>query len=410
MAQAPVTNLEEALTAILAGDPIARSPKLPPVEVLGPVDHGADLVAFAEAVKRVETGEGGPGQELGRMAWHGDGPTVPLARGYLWRQAENRLGGLVSQDDGDTLVDLVTPLRTVPTDAAHARDPLSFLIDEGARRVYGERQVLEGWLAGPGIPSGPVVRALQGPATTRLAGSPAGRLLAARTARGEVGEGFALLERATLLSLTRTAADRDGEQAAWADMLLAAREELGTEDPEGALLDAAFESLLAGAADDEVAGAALVALAGRRWLGRCADVPCDGLDRTALFTAARGYGGRADALARVWAVVALKDAMDGMDAGHDTVVYPKAALQLLDALHGTGAGPLDASVLMKNRADAGTWLSLSRAVGGDGATDWGSAREALVGHATTIVDDALAVHQDGPLKPLLTRVRSRLAR
>lgn len=407
-AQGPVSTLTEALSATLAGDPLARSPRLLSVQTLGDIEGTAPLVRFGERVRSVEAGDAPMGDALRPLAWHHDGIGVPLARGYLYRQVEHHLAGLRGED-ALPLVELLTPLRTAEADASLTRDPLAFLEDDRAKRVYGERQVLEGWLHVRSAPVQPIQEALRRPEHTGLSGSPTGRLLLARDAEGDAATGWEALEQATLLALTRTAADRDREQAAWAEVLLEARESLGTDDPEGLLLERAFDGLLANAADDDTAGAALVALAARRWRGSCPDRPCDGLDRTGLFAAATDYGSRARRVATVWQVIALKDALDGMEAGRDSVLFPRLVRDLVDVLHGTGARPIDASLLMKSRPDAGTWLALSRATGADSALDWGMARNALAAHGVRVVDEALTEHPDGPLRPLLARIRSRIA-
>ena len=409
LAAAPVTTLEEALTATLGGDPLARSPKLLPKGTLAGIEGSEPLREVGQAIRSVEQGALAVDAALRPLAWQDDRLVVPLARGYLYRRVENQLAGVVADEDARPLVTLLTPLRVTEADAALTRDPLGFLADEKARRLYGERQVLDGWLHDPDAPLGPVQAALSRPDHTRLADSPSGRLLLARGSRGDTETAWSDLERATRLALTRVAADRDKEQAAWADLLLAEREALDTEDPIGHLLERSFDGLLAGAADDDTAGAALVALAARRWEDSCPDAPCMGLDRVELLGVASRYGERAAALATVWRVIALKDALDGMEAGQDSVLFPKLVVDLTDVLHGTGARPLDASLLMKARPDAATWLSLSRAVGAETALDWGMARNALAEHGVRVVDDALAKHEDDVLQPLLARIRNRIA-
>ncbi len=403
-----VRSLDEAYRVMLRNDPLARRPRLLPAPMLDRVDPSGELARFSNTIREVEAGRVAPARALGQQAWK-DGPHA-LARGYLWGLAENRLAGMAGSTDLPPLVELITPLLASDEDG----DPLGFLDTEEAIRRYGERQVLEGWLHPAQKPPAPVAEALNEERHARLAALPAGRLILARLGPSPTdardSDGFALLERATLLALTRASADRAHEHAAWADLLLAAREELQTDDPIGLLLDRSFDALLPFAARDEEAGAALVVIGARRWRGRCPDPPCDGLDRTALLAAARRYGGRAASLAAVWQVIALKDALDGMDAGHDTVAFPRAVRRLVDALHGTGAGPLRDTLLLTPRPNPGTWADLAEAVGGETATDWPSARAALERHAKAVVSDALTIADSPETIAILRRISERMNR
>lgn len=412
MEAASFDTLPSTLTWMLGTDPIARTARFPENAVFERLEGTSDLATLARSIRALEAGDGEPALELQRSTGPSAGLAAPFTRGYLLARAENLLAGLTPSAGQPPLHAYITPLRRQASDEALPRDPLSFLEDTDARRFYGERWVLTSWLSQPDHPLEPVQAALANPQHSRLATTPTGRLLLSSHGASDapVGPGMALLERATLLSLTRAAADRDTEQAAWADLKLDAMEELQTQDPEHALLDASFEGLLPASADRTARGAALVAIAADRWRGGCTDEPCDGLDRTETFAMARTFGPEVERLAVVWQVIALKDALDSMEAGKDTVLFPRAALQLADALHGTGAGPIDASLLMRSRPSPATWLSLARATGGETATDWGTARNRLAQHVTGVVDQALLHHEDGPLKPLLERVRERVAR
>lgn len=402
---------EASLIRYLVGDdPLVRAPRLPDPAEVEPVSE--PIADWVREVARLERGDGQVARQLQQLEERFPGTVVvPLARGYRLRMAENQLGNLVQQEDpADRIAALLSPLQTHAAGASLAKDPLHFLgSDPEARevRAYGDRWVLGGWLHAPDLPIQPVAEALARPQWDRLANLPIGQLLRSRDAAGDPSQGFAALEQATVLSLQRAAADRDNEQAAWADTLLDAREQYGVDDPVRLLLERANIGLTASARDDDAAGSALVAATGMRWLEVCPAPPCVGLDRTELFRAAESWGARSRASARVWQVIALKDAIDTMEVGHDTVLFPRAAVKLADALMGTGARSLDTGMLRRARGDEATWLSITRAVGGDASTDWAGARVALGRHLALACDRALEDHQTGPMKPLLERIARR---
>ncbi|MEZ4323464.1 MAG: hypothetical protein R3F61_38730 [Myxococcota bacterium] len=408
-------NREALVDAIVARDPLVRAPALPDAAHALTLD--APVGSWIEEVKALEEGDGDPALIMGQVEErYPESEVVAFSRGYRLRRAENRLGNLTGSGDGALGVDLallVTPLRQGPESEGLTRSPMRFLGDDPGKalHVYGERWVLAGWLASPRLRTSPVTRALDQPQYDGLSESPTGRILANRATSGEPSAaGLAALERATLLSLTRAAADRDSEQAAWADLKQAAREELGVDGPEEALLELAYTELSAATASDTAAAGAWVSATGLRWLDACPDAPCGGFDRTEAFTNATRWGAEIAPLAHAWRVIALKDAIDTMDAGHDTILFPTAIVQLADALLGTGAGPLDMAILRRSRGDATVWLGLARAVGADGATDWGSARTALGAHLEAVAKSAIEANPDNELTPLLERVAKRAVR
>jgi len=405
---------EDLLEALVGIDPLVRAPSLPSPDRAR--EHDADIAAWIEEVKRLEAGDGNAGLLMDQIEErYPKHEVVALARGYRLRRAENRTGNLTGSESGELgtdLAQLLTPLRSTEATEGLTRSPMIFLGDDVSQgmRVYAERWVLAGWMVAPGLHTAPVTRALGSPQYDGLSESPLGRLLRNRETEASTEEGLALLTRATLLSLTRSAADRDTEQAAWAELKFDAREELHADEPEAALLQAAYDALAVGTRSDTNFVGGWVAATGLRWLDACADSPCGGLDRTEAFTHAARWGGPTRGLADVWRVIALKDAIDTMDAGHDTILFPTAIVQLADALLGTDAGPLHLSDLQKSRPDSGVWLDLSRAVGADGSTDWGETRSALGRHLEVVTDTALASNPDNDFTPLLQRIRKRAVR
>ncbi len=415
-AQRTLQTLDDAIAALVGADPLVRSASLPDLDALMAIEGSAPLVEFVEQVKALEQGDGQAERSMQQLeeSW----PTsvvVALSRGYRLRVTENLLGNMalpVGQRDTAILA-LVTPLQAAPDGAALNRGPLDWLVLDGETepivRSYAERWVLQGWLSDPGVRLDAAAEALQADMYDGLARTPTAALLLARNAdaAGPSESGLAKLERSARLALVQAAADRDREQAAWSDRRKEAAEELGVDDPIHHLLSEAVTELTAAAGDDEAAGGALLALAAMRWRGSCDDSPCRGLDRVATMATARRYGPRVDAVGQLWQVIALKEALDTMEVAHDTVMYPEGSLALVDAVLGTGGGPLDDQVLRKRRPDAGVWLAVARAVGEEGVTAWEGARAALGQHLKNEADDARQGVDDEEIASLLERISAR---
>lgn len=409
----PITDLTSAVAAVLRRDPLARSPYLPARIALEPVLGAEPLVAFSEAVGALEASNEGIGRamQVVEERWEGT-VAVPLSRGYRLRIAENILanGTTDPEQTQARLVELLTPLAAGAGDPALTRMPFAFLGPDASIRAYGERWVLESWLAGPSIPLAPLGPLLGAPQYDSLRTSPVGALIIARItgAAADPAAPWADLERATRLALTAAAADRDAEQAAWAVEKSAAAAELGG-DPVETLLRRAAAGLTAAASRDRAAGGALLALAALRWEGACADAPCGGLDRVQGMRSAARWDPDVAALAACWQVLALKEALDSLEAGRATAMFPRGIADLADALIGTGAGAIEAPALRKARADAQVWLTVARAVGVDGETDWDGARVALGKHLARTASAAMDVAPTAELRDLLQRIVRRAA-
>ncbi|MEQ1501747.1 MAG: hypothetical protein ABMB14_05925 [Myxococcota bacterium] len=410
-----ITDAGSAIRVILGKDPLGRSPALPEPALLEPIEGGPPLAAFVRQIHEVESGEGPVQRGLQQVEdeWRGTA-AVPLSRGYRLRIAENQLANRLGDPDTaerDVLV-LITPLSDSGVDPTLPRRPLAWLggMDHpDLIRQYAERWVLTSWVGAPGIPLAPVTAALAAPQYDALRESPAGRLITARAAgaSGDPTPGLADLRRATMLALARAGADRDAEQGAWADQKKAAADELGDPDPIGKLLERAADTLTAAAADDRAAGGALLAGSALRWIGRCPDAPCVGIDRVEGMAAAARWSPEIAELAAIWQVVALKETLDSFEVGRETGLFPDITVQLADALLGTGAGPLDAQILRKQRPDAVVWLAVCRAVGAEGITDWEGARVALGQHLAREASRAAGLTTDQSAVATLERIRKR---
>jgi hypothetical protein len=394
-----LSTREDALRYVMAGDPLVRKPKLPPDEVLSTIPGGEALYLTASEIRRFE----GPGHDLvGGLKLIGERrpgtETAVITRGYRLGLADRLLGTWASAPTDPALHDLAPLLSGLLRDeqaTQRSHHALEVLADEGypfpeAVRRYGDRWVLAAWLDGPDVPLGPVVDALAAPSYDLLRESRLGALIVARHARraGDPAPGLSDLTRATGLALQKASSDRHQEQGAWSDVRRAAATELGADDPIGFLLDRALDRLTDAAADPEAAGGALVALSARRVVGGCDWKPCHGPDRVAALAVPGRYGPRSEALARAWRVVALKEALDTMDVAHDTVLFRRALLDLVDALIGTGSAPMPAGVLSRAGPEPEVWALLGAAVGEPTTGTWEACRIALGRHLASAAKSA----------------------
>jgi hypothetical protein len=425
-----ITDVRSALKAMVGRDPLARSPVLPDPQMLEELPDGAPLAAFVRQVHSAELGQGSMDRLLQQVEdeWRGT-PAVPLSRGYRLRLAENQLANKLNESESteQSIVTLITPLTPGIADPTLPRRPLEWLggklaplspeepatdpdSDRNASvRRYAERWVLAGWLSSPTIPVEVLVEPLEAPQYDALRTSGLGELVLARAqgAKAEPGPGMEKLKRATSLALMRAAADRDSEQAKWADEKSRAEAETGDPDPVGKLLEQAVADLSAGAGQEKAAGGALLALGALRWVDRCETPPCEGLDRVETFAHAARWDPEIAELAAIWQVVALKETLDSLDVGRDSPLFPQLAVDLTDVLVGTGAGPLEAPLLRKQRPDAQTWLVVARAVGSEGVSDWEGARVALGEHLQGEAQRASAATSEASWKELLDRIAGR---
>ena len=418
-AEVPESALKEpadVLRYTLRGDPLARTPATPPPDALATSGASPAYRSWEQAVRQLEQGTGDAASALQRV--EDDWPNteaVALSRGYRLRLIQGILAAdpELHQEEALVLLSRVRPgSSTTPPPGA----PLAWLSppDAGSDPVlrYADRWVLQGWLSGPAVDVAPVAEALGGVALDRLRDHPLGAALIARGsgASGDPSPALEALRLATRLALERAAADRDGEQDDCAELRDAEAAKIGGADPIGHHLDAAVAAAAPIAKDDRAAGVVVLGVHARRWYGGCADEPCTGLDRSEAFGVAGRYDAEVARIASVWQVIALKEAIDTMDVGHDTVMFPRAMVDLLDALLGTGAGPFDADLLRTRKPDAVTWLALGRALGTDACTDWASARASLGVHLANAVSAVRAGRTDPREVELLDRIARRATR
>lgn len=418
---APITDLTSATAAVIGRDPLGRSPYLPEADVLAAVAGAESLSAFVSTVRGLQSeAEVGPAMRAVEDDWRGT-VAVPLARGYRLRVAESVLAaGMLDAEALEVrVIHLVAPLGQGKPDTTLPRLPFAFLDEDASStrpaslrisriRNYAERWALEGWLDGPNIPLSPLRPVLAEPQYDALRTSPVGALILARIegAAADPSGGWADLERATTLALAQVAADRGAEQQGWAERENALRTELG-ETPVDTLLRRAVSGLTAAASRDRAAGGAFLAMAALRWRGSCSEQPCAGLDRVDTMRAAARWDDDVASLAACWQVLALKDALDTLDAGRDSILFPDAAARLTDALIGTGAGPIELTLLRKSRPDGQVWLTLSRSVDVQGSTTWEDARVSLGRHLERAATQAMSRAPNAELRDLLQRIARR---
>jgi hypothetical protein len=411
-----ITDLRSALAQLTRTDPLVRAPKLLEASVYDSVDQGPPLAAYVRRVRMLERGEGQVERELQQLEDEYSGTAVvALSRGYRLRIIENILATTPELDERIEvqIALLLTPLQGASTEETLPQPPLAWLQGDDALaervRHVGDRWALAAWLESPDIPLAPVGEALDSPLYDGLVQTPVGALVAARAAgnTGDTQVGLEALKRATQLALVQAAADRDQEQAAWADLRRAEAKALGVEDPIRQLLQRASTDLTEVAGNNDAAGGALLALAALRWKDACGAPPCGGVDRVHWMHISGRWSDAIAPLAATWKVIALKESLDGMDVGHDTVLFPRATLALTDALLGSGAGPLDLSLLRRRRPEPQVWLELARATGSEGATDWSDARVAIGEHLRAQTHLALELSSDEEIRPLLERISTR---
>lgn len=353
----------EKLAWMVGSDPLVRRPSLPAQDgVPGGLDGYLALARLEDSTPQRwwEVEAGG----AGTLA-------VPFARGARLATLETAVG------DAELAESWLLPLPAARGAADDlVRAPLAWLgaSDPAALLAVVERQVLLGWLDGPGIDVRPAVKALDTPTYDRLAVTPAGRLLLARGRAAAdataAAQGRAWLEDATWLAMLAVAADRDEEQVKFKATRAEVATRLGVQgDPVPSLLTRADEHLARDAATPASLGGALLAQAALRWTGKCPDAPCGGLDRVAAMQAAGRWDPGVASLAAAWQVVALDAALDHLEVAYDRPTFPAALDEVVEALVALGDGSVDRTVLRRARPGPALHLALCRAAGGgDGTT------------------------------------------
>lgn len=395
----PAARLEEEPAEIeawhswlLHGDVLARRPRAPTALP----DPG--LAAWAEAAR-------GSGESA--AFWRAEGgaagtPSLPLLRGARLASVEALPGDPTGRSAW------IVPLSD-PGGATleGVRAPLSWLGATNDEELFAvlERGVLLAWLDAPGLAWTAVAGRLADPDLSRLAATPAGAILLARSAPASPASG-ATVRSATELALLQAAADLPSEHEAV--RRLAESLAPGKLDPVASLLSANLPILTASAGDDPTAGLALVAHTALRWRGACPDTPCGGFDRLPTLTAAGAYGPEAAELAAVWRVVAWKSSVDELYAAWGRPQVVPAMDRIVELIADEQPRTLDRNVLLRSHPDPAWALAVTRAVGGPDGTDRNAVLRALY---RKVAAAAVAAHERAPaFAEPLGRIAKRAAR
>jgi hypothetical protein len=385
----PPESLDQAIGQLLGRDPLARRPNLPE-QLLWP-DPAMD--AWLQTVRAH------PGDPATLDALESRFPgsvAVPLGRG--WRLAALELqasDGFAADRQALAWMSVLTVSGPVPQSSA-----LGWMRPE-LRVPYAEQRVLRGWLDGPEIPLAAVSERMRESAFDRLTNSPEGQILHARAHAQPVGEppSLADLDQLVTLFLEAAAADRDSEQARHQEHIAA----LPSADL-AVHASTLHQELAPQAAHPNAAGGALLAWEIQRWTDdTCSG--CVGLDRVEGMARASRWDPGLEAMSAVAQVAALKDALDGFEVGLEHQRFRPRPL--LDALTGTGAGPLPGRLLERSRPDSTVWLELSRACAGADSTSQEETLDHLNAWLVSAVDAALALNPSADQVPLLERIRAR---
>lgn len=372
------------LVWILHGDPLVRRPRMPAGD---PDPALADWLAVAR--------QGDPRADSwwALEATHRGTVVVPLSRGARLAAIEPRF------PEFTTSVAWMVPLPVPTLKVEAARAPLDWLQVQRPEDVLTmmERQVLSGWLDGPGVDVTLVARPLGDATWARLAQTPAGRLIGARAAATGAGSSDALVE-ATRLALMEVAADTDAEQAAWRAL----------RGNEGDPVNARLQEVGIDGRDAAATGRSLLALAALRWRDACEDTPCGGMDRVDLMGVAARWDPAVAPFAHAWQVIALKDAVDQLLTTYDTPFARLGVDRVVEALIGLGVTGMDLTVLQYREPGPGMHLAVSRALGAGDQTSkdamFAALNRRLQAIAEAAAGEAPAALQE-PLRRIAVRAR-----
>ena len=135
-----------------------------------------------------------------------------------------------------------------------------------------------------------------------------------------------------------------------------------------------------------------------------------GLDRVDAINQTSRWHPEIAALSKTWMVIALKHAIDSMEVGKDSVLFPTLLVDLVDALIGTGAHSIDANILRKRTPDPSIWLAITRSLGDDEGTNWQDSRIQLIRHLNQIANEAITLTKVPEHKETLEKIASRTLR
>lgn len=387
----------QAIAQLVGRDPLVRRP---PVGRTGNwPSFGSALTAYLDTV-RENPEDPAAFEALERD--HMGSVAVPLARGWRLAAVEPIATQLSTSLTAQRMAGLwLTPLRNSGVQPQD-RGPWSWLpLSEVL--AYGEAWVLRGWLSHPDIPVEAATTAVQDPAYGRLALSVEGQILLASNTPAPVD--LQPLEQISTLLLSRFAADRDSEQAAYRKALeaLSGEEAQAGDRP---LLDhsVAVRTALLETGGPKAKGGALLAWQITRWLDPQLS---PGMDRAQGVREVSAWSPDLDRLALIVEIAMLKDCSDRLQVGLKRERTAHLALPLADVLTGFGQGGLPQRWLERGRPEAATWLDLTRAAGAPDGTTPAEGFAALNSLLVQACDRALALPLSEEQRTLVERTRAR---
>lgn len=420
--ETPQVASEPTWATLVGSDPLLRRP---PTTLPWPADPTYEpVLAFADTAAHPQPQ---PADWRALERSHPGTIAVPLARGALLADLEALLGSGIRPADAPRIASLLVPVveldRVSPSDV---RPPLAWAGVAGqepgpAELLHlAERQVLLGWLDGPGLPLAEVAAAMKPGIHDRLISSPTGALLIARglgrrdATAGQRGADS--LRQATTLALVLAAAQTDREQEVARQRLLEANRALvGAEEAETVERDRAIRLLLARAREDLTAdasetrstGLALVAATAERVRGHCPDLPCGGLTRASALARLDPWGADAVAQASLWRVILARQALVGLELNLERPTFHARLLDVVEVVLGEEVEAVPLSLLRQGSPSPTTWLALTRSAGAPDATDTTHGLKAIRDIVVRRCDHALAQAISEEDRALVEKIRTR---
>jgi len=412
---APPTTADAALAQLLGGDPMWREVRTSPDDAtlaglglggLVPI-RAAWLASPTPDLAAVASG----------VALQNEPLAAPWLAGLHLGEADAFLGSQPRDDDPrwGRAISGLADIADEPPNRAGGVSPAAWLgvgpERAAALRASLERRVWVAWLGVPRSHLGPVVDATNAWWGEPLGGAPWQALVAAKhraplddLARRGSEEA---LRVATGWALEEVVAEDASSRAAWRGRVVAAT---GHEDPYEALtatLRQVFARAQLDAGTDASVARGMVAATALRLVGTCDDAPCGGLDRGATLVAAARLDEDVAPWARVWSAIALRAAVDRLSYGHDTPGYPRAAVDVTDALVARAMPPRDLAPLTRRRPDVWVWSSWGEGMGVPQAVRWEDLRARLVVQLET---ESHALLGDSALPPTWRSLLTGLAK
>ena len=379
----PARYRPPSVTALLAGDPLARRPSPRTPSAWEGLKEADALAIWASTANQRSPS---PADWMSVVTKTRGTIGVPLARGAMLAGLEFTQGSWDHPHQQQVAAWLgLTRVAARPI-GERPSSPMDWLAGSGPKeklrnaRHLATRMVLTGWLDSPSIDLNAVDLAIQSSAYTRLLLSPTGALIHSRAQdqRSDAARsrGQDALKEATMHALRWVGADTNAQQAVLRQARDTSRAAHGA-TPEALSLRTAVQALTADAGDPRSAGLALVAITAERMAGTCPDRPCEGLYLTATLQRSSMWGDEAGVLAHIWTLIATKRALDTLEVSLERPSLSRRLLQIGEALSGFTGAPIELAFLRHRSASPALLLSISRMAGGRDVTQAKAALDAV---------------------------------